>query len=132
MKWIKINHRIILFIFSIVVIPTGIYIPDRDVNSVFSYAEISHLVSAVNETNKRIDLINENSESLTNEIRIKHGLGINNIVSNKNNSNSLNLFAVLASATFISWAIINLLQQKEFINRLYIILFIHNSDGKKR
>jgi len=131
MERIKAIRRIWLILFSIAVMLTGMYIPNGVIDSCFSYPNSIHTMSAVSGYDKKMDAIDEKSGIVSNEIRTKLSSGIRNILLTRNNSKDLFSSAVLPFIPLILWAIINVLLRNEFIDRLYLILFIHNSDGKK-
>ncbi|NNJ32050.1 hypothetical protein [Lacrimispora defluvii] len=131
MKRRKMSHRLLLFLICIATVSTGMYIPNRGADSFFSCANTMHTLPSASENDKRIDAIEEKPGIVVNEIKAEILFGISNTSSSRNGLKILSLPAVKPFLLLVTWIIINVFLRNEFVDRLYLILYIHDSDGKK-
>ena len=127
----KTSHRLLLFVFCIAVIFTGMYTPNRGADSLFSCANTMHTLASAPGYDKRIDAIEEKPGIVISEIKAELSFGIRNISSIRNGSQIFSSPAVQPFLLLNTWTTINVFLRNEFVDRLYLILFIHDSDGKK-
>jgi len=132
MKRMKVERRILVFLFCVVVILTGMYAPKTGIDSSFSYPVKAHSISTTSNYNKGLDAKNENFRTVADDVNAEISSGAKGILAiNATYFKYLFSTAVLPLILAIAWLLFIMLMQSEFINKMYQILFIHNSDGKK-
>ncbi len=124
--------RILAVLFCIAVMTTGMYAPNTGADSLFSYSDTSSNLSKASKCTNGMDATDEIFGSVTGETTA-------NILSGTRDTFSFRILplifsfstAVLPFIPLLIWIVFNVLLLNEFVNRMYLILFIHNSDGKK-
>lgn len=133
MKQKTISCGILTFLFYIAVLSIGMYSPNREVDSFFSYSNPSDTLSSSSGNLKRMDATDELFGEIADEIPASISSGTRNAFSHRIFPLVLSLsMAVQPFIPLFIWVVYNALLRNEFIDRMYVILFIHNSDGKKR
>lgn len=133
MKQRTISCRILSFLFCIAIMTIGMYAPNTGVDSFFSYPDSPNTMSSPSIHLQKNDAASEMFGGLTDEITSSISFRARNIFSYR----FLPLIASSSTAIqpllpLLLWIIFIVLLQNEFIDRMYLILFIHNSDGKKK
>ena len=132
MKQRTISCRMLALLFCIAILSIGMYTPNTGVDSFFSYPNSPHTISTISSNVQRMDATSEMSADITDEVK-------SNITSETRDTFS---YRVLPLISFFStaiqpfiplliWIVFIVLMRNEFVDRMYLILFIHNSDGKK-
>ena len=132
MKQRTISCRILSLLFCITVLSIGMYAPNTGVDSFFSYPNSPHTTSTISNSIQRMDATNEMVGDITDEIT-------SSILSGARNASLYRILPLIASFStavqpfipLLIWIVFIVLLQNEFVDRMYLILFIHNSDGKK-
>ena len=131
MKKRTISCRMLALLFCISILSIGMYTPNTGVDSRFSYSDSSHSMSTTFSSIQKTDALNAIGD-ITDEI-------VSSISSRARTTFSYRLLPLITSFStalqpFIPpliGIVFIVLLQNEFVDRMYLILFIHNSDGKK-
>ena len=129
---IKLVQRIFVFLFCITCISTGMCNLYKGADSYSSYPNTTYSISSSYGFDKRIDAMNENSGSVTDQMKANILSEAREISSSRTNSSNgfiPNIFLMVIP--FAVGIVLKILLQNEFVDKMYMILFIHNSDGKK-
>lgn len=130
MKSKTIICRISAIIFCIIVMITGMYVPYSEIYSSLSYS--ATVFSGASRFVYGMGAADEISRIITGETAAN--------ISSESEENSsswnhpLKLFlssAILPFILLLSWIILNFILRIKFVDKMYLIQFIHNSDGKK-
>ena len=132
MKQRTISFRLLSLLFCIAVFSIGMYAPNTGVDSFFSYPDSPHTMSVISSNVQGMDATNEMFGDITDEITSSLSSGTRNVFLYR----VLPLIASFSAAVqpfipLLIWIVFIVLLQNEFVDRMYLILFIHNSDGKK-
>jgi hypothetical protein len=132
MKGITSIHRILVFVFCIAVTSMGMYAQNRSIDFPFSYSNTACTLSASFGNMKSLDVSDKILGIVTDETKSDRLFEENNALPYRLHS-SEHLFSetILPFIPLIAWFVFAAFLQNEFVDRMYLILFIHNSDGKK-
>jgi hypothetical protein len=103
-----------------------------EVDSFFSYSDPTNTLSSSSGNLKRMDATDELFGEIADEIPASISSGTRDAFSYRSFPLVLSLsMAVQPFIPLFIWVVYHALLRNEFIDRMYLILFIHNSDGKK-
>lgn len=132
MKRMTKDRGILALILCITVIFSGMYASKMDIDSYFSCPYMEYTMSSSYSRFNKTDAASQMFEKETDEITAESLSGANGKLSEKINSfKYLFSTAVQPYIPIITWSILMILMQKIFVDKMYLILFIHNKDGKK-
>lgn len=132
MKNRTISFRILSFLICIAIMSIGMYTTNTGVDSFFSYPDSPYTMSSASNHLQRVDATNEVFGGITDEITPNISSGTRNTFTYRPlpliNVSSM---AVQPFLPLFIWIVFIVLFRNEFVDRMYLILFIHNSDGEK-
>jgi hypothetical protein len=128
----KTIYKIWVFLFCIAVTLTGMYTSGREIDSALSYTDIVNTLSAAARSGKSFDMADDSFITAAGEVKssftdLSKGTRSIRIYS----ENSFYPKTVLSTVSLTAWAVLTVSQWNALVDRLYLIIFIHNSDGKK-
>lgn len=125
----NVISRISVLLFCIALLSTEIY--PADTASYIPDSYIADTSSAISFYNKKADVIEEILDNFTSRAVPDISSGTLNPLSSRIHSFKIIFFTVLLGNLVISWTIFVVLLLNRYFNRLYLIVYIHNSDGEK-
>lgn len=132
MKRMTADRRILAFMLCIFIMFTGMYASKMDIDSCFLYPFMEYTLSSSNSCFSKTDATNELVDRETDAFMADSFSEARGKLSEKINSYKY-LFstAVQPYIPMFTWMLFMILLQKTFVDKMYLILFIHNKDGKK-
>ncbi|MGB8450821.1 MAG: hypothetical protein WCD89_00675 [Anaerocolumna sp.] len=125
-----IIRRLLALQFCIMVMSAGMYAPNMEIDSLFSYSDVSDTKSTSFVYIHKMDATDEIFGNVTGEVTANVSSGLTFSYRIIPITISF-LLAILPFVPLFNGITLNVLLQDEFVDRMYLILFIHNSDGKK-
>ncbi len=132
MRRMKTIHRLWAILFCIIISLTGIYTSDREIDSLSSYTDLSKSISAAARRDRSFDAIDYNFMTAVSKVNSDFtGLtkGIKSALINYENSYYIK--QEMSGVALTAWAILTVSPWNVIVDKMYLIQFIHASDGEK-
>lgn len=121
------------FLFCLVILSSELNIFGKDSHSGQSDTDYPDTFSDTSSHNKKMDFLVEILAILSDEVKADISSGmLNNKLSFRSYSFKYMFLKTIKQGILLtSWVSLIILLQKKYVNRMYLIRFIHNSDGEK-
>lgn len=131
MTSITLKQRIMILLITITLILSGMCNLYQDTDSFLSYSHSAHILS-VSEFDKQMDSFHVRPGVITDEIKASIISEVKEELPSKANViKSFIAFLILSMVPIIVGIVLSILLQHVLENKMYLITYIHKSDGKK-